>query len=138
MMEAEMAKLLVVLLLAMLAPGAAAAQDALTGRTLFQIHCASCHGPGAAGDGLLVAALQRTPPDLTTLARRNGGLFPLAYVISRIDGSDRLMSDGDPMPVYTLLLDGPMLVVDTPGGSDIAAPEALVHVGAWLQSIQVE
>lgn len=112
------------------------AQDELKGRTLFQLHCAVCHGADAKGDGRLAPALQVPPPDLTQLANESDGMFPTDYVLRRIDGSERLLSHGDPMPVYTILLDGPSMVIDTSDGAELAAPEALVDLVAYLQSIQ--
>ena len=35
------------------------------GRTLFEAHCVSCHGPGGRGDGPLAAGLDPPPLDLT-------------------------------------------------------------------------
>lgn len=123
-------------LLATLLSLPAAAQDALTGRTLFQIHCATCHGPGAKGDGLLSKAFAAPVADLTQLSAQYGGVFPTEYVVRRVDGSERLLSHGDPMPVYTLLFDGPSMVIDTPSGDEIAVPEALAHLAAWLETVQ--
>jgi mono/diheme cytochrome c family protein len=58
-------------------PDAAATPAA--GAELFTQHCAICHGADLKGNGPFPAPY-RTPPDLTTLARRHGGKFPDAYV----------------------------------------------------------
>jgi len=42
----------------------------------FVRYCALCHGIDGAGSGPLAESLQKTPPDLTRLAERNGGTFP--------------------------------------------------------------
>jgi mono/diheme cytochrome c family protein len=45
------------------------------GADLFRFYCASCHG--ATGQGVkAVSARGPAPPDLTTLARHNNGVFP--------------------------------------------------------------
>lgn len=49
------------------------------GRT-FMRYCALCHGLDGSGSGPLAESLQKTPPDLTKLAERNGGAFPEAQV----------------------------------------------------------
>ena len=50
-----------------------------SGAELFKQHCAVCHGEDLKGNGGFPPPY-RVPPDLTTLARRHGGKFPVAYV----------------------------------------------------------
>lgn len=50
-----------------------------SGMELFNQHCAVCHEIDLKGVRP-VPAPYRVPPDLTTLARRHGGIFPDAYV----------------------------------------------------------
>jgi mono/diheme cytochrome c family protein len=52
----------------------------------YAASCASCHGPVGKGDGSLVRYLVSKPTDLTTLTRRNGGVFPSQRVWETIDG----------------------------------------------------
>ena len=72
-----------------LAATAALAQQkkADLGRLEFESKCAVCHGKDAKGQGPFAAELKRPPVDLTTLARRNGGLFPAPRVYDLIEGS---------------------------------------------------
>lgn len=56
------------------------------GQREFVASCASCHGASAKGDGVLTSYLVKPPSDLTTLARRNGGVFPAQRVRDTIDG----------------------------------------------------
>jgi mono/diheme cytochrome c family protein len=51
-----------------------------TGAQLFGQYCAACHGGDLKGTGPVPEPYQ-SPPDLTTLARRNGGRFPEANVL---------------------------------------------------------
>ncbi len=39
--------------------------DAERGKTLYQRHCAACHGPSGKGDGPAAAAMVKPIPDLT-------------------------------------------------------------------------
>jgi hypothetical protein len=55
------------------------APTAPSGAELYQQHCAVCHGGDLKGGGPALDPY-RTPPDLTTLARRHGGKFPEAYI----------------------------------------------------------
>lgn len=48
----------------------------VAGGDLFAFYCATCHGRDGKGNGPVAAALKTAPPDLTLLARRNGGTFP--------------------------------------------------------------
>src|SRR5580704_472655 len=50
--------------------------DSLSGREVYQSSCAPCHGFDGKGSGPVAGTLKITPPDLTELARRNGGAFP--------------------------------------------------------------
>jgi mono/diheme cytochrome c family protein len=58
----------------------------LDGTTLFQNYCAACHGSRGTGDGPMVPALKTKVPDLTLIARRNGGTFSLDQVQAAISG----------------------------------------------------
>ena len=53
----------------------------------YQANCASCHGPAGEGGGPYASVFMKTPPsDLTTLAARHGGAFPIQHVYETIDG----------------------------------------------------
>jgi mono/diheme cytochrome c family protein len=70
-----------------------------SGAALFRTYCASCHGSDARGAGP-VASLRQLPPNLTTFAMRNGGVFPSERLMQIIDGRD-IPSHGDrDMPVW--------------------------------------
>ncbi|MCX7213746.1 MAG: cytochrome c [Burkholderiales bacterium] len=56
------------------------------GRHEFETNCAICHGIDARGGGPMRPFLARVPTDLTSLARRNGGVFPKDAVAELIDG----------------------------------------------------
>jgi mono/diheme cytochrome c family protein len=71
------------------------------GPDLFRAHCAACHGADATGGGPLAPSLKSKVPDLTVLAKNNGGQFPSARVSKTILGDDVLMSHGSrEMPVW--------------------------------------
>jgi mono/diheme cytochrome c family protein len=120
----------------LIAASPALAEDPDAGAAIFQTHCATCHGSQAMGDGPLGGMLTIPPPDLTGLSARNDGVFPLARVLERIDGTTEVMAHGGPMPLFGLILEGPSEVVVAPDGSDIAAPEALIDIASWLMEVQ--
>ena len=63
--------------------------DSFRGPELYAAYCASCHGKDAKGDGPAGKALRTSPPDLTRIAERNGGMFPFMRVQQIISGEDQ-------------------------------------------------
>ncbi|HME08456.1 MAG TPA: c-type cytochrome [Bryobacteraceae bacterium] len=64
--------------------------DSLRGPALYKAHCAVCHGSDARGGGPMAQSLKVRPPDLTRIAVRNGGKFPLPRVERIISGEQEL------------------------------------------------
>jgi Cytochrome C oxidase, cbb3-type, subunit III len=73
----------------------------LEGPDLFRAYCASCHGKDGKGNGPVAPALKATVPDLTVIAKSNGGKFPEARVRRIILGEGMIASHGSrEMPVW--------------------------------------
>src|SRR5689334_265796 len=72
----------------------ARAEDIDIGKAEFQASCASCHGVDARGKGPVSDLLKVPPPDLTTLARNNNGVFPTNALYDIIDGSKAVAAHG--------------------------------------------
>jgi mono/diheme cytochrome c family protein len=64
-------------------------RESMTGSDSFRFYCASCHGTTGQGDGPAAGALNAGPPDLTALARLNGGTFPRDRVRAVVTGTAR-------------------------------------------------
>lgn len=63
--------------------------------------CATCHGEGGRGDGPMARVLKTPPPNLTLLAKNNGGHFPFLRVLQMIDGRNMIEVHGSrEMPVW--------------------------------------
>ncbi len=58
------------------------------GPELYLAYCAVCHGKDAKGYGPMAKQLKAKVPDLTTIAKRNGGRFPLEKVQAIIAGTE--------------------------------------------------
>src|SRR5690349_17618989 len=72
-----------------------------SGATLFENHCATCHGATGVGDGPLAAHLRRPPANLTLLGQRNHGVFSREMIAQIIDGRKPLAGHGGgDMPVW--------------------------------------
>lgn len=73
----------------------------LKGPDLYRAHCAPCHGIDGKGNGPVAPALKDPLPDLTTIAKRNGGLFPVGHVRNIIAGTDVMIAHGSrEMPIW--------------------------------------
>lgn len=71
------------------------------GKMEFQKNCAACHGMGGHGDGPLVEFLKQTPPDLTLLSKRYGGVYPQDKVYDWIRDVEKVRAHGTAeMPVW--------------------------------------
>jgi len=72
-----------------------------TGKREYESKCVVCHGHGGKGDGSYAELLKTAASDLTTLKRKNGGVFPVERVYAVIDGREAIKSHGDrDMPIW--------------------------------------
>jgi mono/diheme cytochrome c family protein len=136
MVEAEDAMRTGLLVMAALAAGPAAAEDAARGAALFAGHCAACHGAAGEGGGPMAAVLAIAPPDLTALAAREGGTFPMERVVRAIDGRTMILSHGGAMPLFGTILGGEPAVIDAADGTPVITKAAVIDIAAWLQTVQ--
>ena len=96
--------LVAVIVLCLAVPFAGAADES-GGRALYLRYCSACHGPEAKGDGVAAAVMRPAPADLTLLASRHGGEYPLDVVVRTIDGRQAPRAHGAPaMPVWGEIL----------------------------------
>ena len=131
-MRATLAFTLALTLAACLPPG----EQATSGASDFADLCAPCHGPTGVGNGEMAADLAIKPADLTGLAARNGGEFPLARVMSKIWGYSKGEGAASMMPKFGPLLDSPTVLVDVGDGIPTPTPERLIDLGNYLATIQ--
>ena len=75
--------------------------SAASGDEMYKAYCAVCHGNDGKGGGPAAAAMKVPPPDLTTLAKNNGGKFPATKVYVAISGDFSFAAHGSPkMPIW--------------------------------------
>jgi mono/diheme cytochrome c family protein len=111
--------------------GDAGKPTAMDGAELFKTSCASCHGVEATGNGPVARVLRHAPPDLTLIAKKNGGTFPSARVSRIIQGWD-IESHGDrEMPVW-----GDPFTLTRDGGFRGGAEARIAAIVRYLESIQ--
>lgn len=97
----------------------------------FHSYCSPCHGRDGKGDGPVAPALRRPPSDLTTIAKRNHGVFPRTQVRDFITNGrpDTPEHGSSVMPVW-----GPTFrALDT---SDTSVEIRIANVVEYLASIQ--
>jgi mono/diheme cytochrome c family protein len=71
------------------------------GKREYLSHCSACHGETGKGDGPYRDFINKSPSDLTTLAKRNGGAFPIDRVYATIDGREVIKWHGTrDMPIW--------------------------------------
>jgi mono/diheme cytochrome c family protein len=100
-MTTPVVKWLIVAIIVIGFSGAAQTQAIDAGKTAYLSSCAACHGEDAKGNGVLSPVLKVPPADLTTLARRNDGVFPIAAVNEIIDGRTLIAAHGTrEMPIW--------------------------------------
>ena len=79
---------------------AVAADKVDLGKREYDSNCIACHGKDLKV-GAYVDFLKVTPPDLTQLSRKNGGVFPLEHVYAVIDGRQEVKVHGPrDMPIW--------------------------------------
>lgn len=76
------------------------------GSKTYYRFCSVCHGKNAKGGGQYSENLKIKPPDLTTLAAINNGIFPWIKIYQVIDGKNMSAAHGtNEMPVWGELFD---------------------------------
>jgi mono/diheme cytochrome c family protein len=79
---------------------ALAADKVDIGKREYESNCIACHGKDLKG-GAYVDFLKVTPPDLSQLSRKNGGVFPFERVYGSIDGRQDVKGHGSrDMPIW--------------------------------------
>ncbi len=100
------------------------------GKAMYRRYCGACHGPGGKGDGVASSFMQPKPIDLTQIAKRNGGEFPMQRIAQVIDGTNTPRAHGDPdMPVW-----GEVLRAETTQRAE--AQGKILLITNFLRSIQ--
>ncbi len=107
--------------------------SAASGKEMFKAYCATCHGEGAKGDGPAAAALKVPPPDLTVLAKNNGGKFPADRVTGILRGQATVTAHGNyDMPVW-----GPVFWRMS-GGHEAEVQQRIANLTRYIGTLQAK
>ncbi len=109
------------------------------GKREYDSNCASCHGVDGKGGGAYVDFLKRTPTDLTILAKRNGGVFPISRVYEVIDGAGVGHGSRD-MPVWgqDYRVKAGEYYVDVPYDSEAFVRTRILTLSEYLSRLQAK
>ena len=124
----------------------ASAQDIDLGKTEYQSGCAPCHGTDGKGNGPVSKDLKVHPSDLTVLAKKNKGVFPVNSVYRIIDGRDPVSGHGTrDMPIWGYRFVPPKqlnlrladdYIYAPPGSPDAVVHSRILAVIDYLNRIQ--
>lgn len=123
----------------LLSSGLAAAQAKFDlGKREYDSNCAGCHGLKGKGDGPFMLVLARKDPsDLTTLTRRNNGVFPIQRVYEVIDGRQALQAHGPrDMPIWGLDYEARSASVDLPYDPETFVRSRILALVEYVNRLQ--
>lgn len=107
--------------------------NSTSGKQMFADYCAPCHGVSGKGDGPAAAALKTPPADLTQLAKKNNGKFPMDHVMNDLRQGSSLSSHGSSdMPVW-----GPLFKsLDTT--NPVMVDQRIHNLSVYIESLQAK
>lgn len=110
---------------------------AMRGQEFYELGCADCHGFDGKGNGPMARFLTVKPSDLTTLARRNNGVFPFRAVFEALDGRAAVPQHGRPgMPIWGGVFQDFARERFGPHGTESYVRGRLIELVLYLQTIQ--
>lgn len=105
--------------------------SAASGQEMYKSYCAVCHGADGKGNGPAVGALKVPPPDLTTLAQKNGGKYPALKVSAVLHGESALAAHGSKeMPIWGELF------WSMSGGHEQEVQQRVANLNKYIESLQ--
>lgn len=115
--------------------GACSAYAQSIGEQEYMRSCATCHGVDGTSNTPFGDLMTVAPPDLTTLAADNDGVFPMLQVIHMIDGRSGLRGHGSEMPIWG---DRYAESADMAGtyGAELIVRGRVLELAEYLASIQ--
>lgn len=109
------------------------------GKREFEANCASCHGVDGKGNGPLRELLRRSPPDLTLLAQKNQGVFPMSRLYEVIDGEAVAAHGTRDMPVWgrAYRMQDAEYYMDTPYDAQAQVRSRILALLEYINRLQV-
>jgi mono/diheme cytochrome c family protein len=120
--------------------GTVVAQERVdVGKREYDNNCAVCHGANGKGGGPYVELLKRSPPDLTTLAKANGGIFPVNRAYEVIEGAGAGHGTRD-MPIWgkAYSIKAAEYYIDVPYNQEAFVRSRILALIEYLNRLQVK
>ncbi len=90
------------------------------GRYEYETYCAVCHGADGKGNGPFTMMLNKRIPDLSVLAKNNGGVFPFSRAYDVVIGTADVGAHGSrEMPIWGDVFTGRAQSVYGPGYREV-------------------
>jgi mono/diheme cytochrome c family protein len=123
--------------------GSASAQDKKYdfGKREYDSNCANCHGLKGKGDGPYKPFLTKSPTDLSTLSKRNAGIYPFHSVYAIIDGRQDVAAHGPrDMPVWgaQYSVKSTEAYMDVPYSSESYVRSRILALTEYISRLQVK
>jgi len=111
------------------------------GQREYDGQCAVCHGKLGKGDGPYAGIVDTRIADLTTLTKRNGGVFPMQRVYETIDGRQSVKAHGPrDMPVWgaRYLIAATEASFDVPYDPEAYVRTRILALSEYINRLQVK
>jgi mono/diheme cytochrome c family protein len=114
------------------------AQQPDAGKMEYLSSCGACHGADGKGKGPLSEVLKVTPADLTVLAKKNRGVFPIDSTYEVIDGRKLIAAHGTrDMPIWGFrYMPSPHQAVDPSPATEAVVRARILAIVDYLSGIQ--
>nr|WP_231575837.1 hypothetical protein [Pseudorhodobacter ferrugineus] len=76
------------------------------------------------------------PADLTKIAARRNGFWPMVEIMSIIDGDHRRTLPRERMPIFGDLAEGKLVPFDAGDGRKMPTPVTIIALANYLETIQ--
>ncbi|WOB10633.1 cytochrome c [Piscinibacter gummiphilus] len=109
------------------------------GKQEYESRCAVCHAVTGKGKGPYTPYLKVPAPDLTVLARNNGGVFPLQRVYDAVEGSGPGHGSRE-MPIWgrTFAVEAAEYYGDVAYNSDAFVRARILALAEYVNRLQVK
>ena len=109
------------------------------GKQEYESRCAVCHAVTGKGRGPYTPYLKVPAPDLTVLARNNGGVFPLQRVYDAVEGSGPGHGTRE-MPIWgrTYAIEAAEYYVDVPYDAEAFARARILALAEYVNRLQAK
>lgn len=109
----------------------AARTSPASGKDMYVSYCAACHDKDGKGNGPATPALKVAPADLTVLARKNDGKYPVMKVSSVLTGQADLAAHGNKeIRVWGRIF------WRMSGGHEAEVQQRITNINRYIESIQ--